>query len=246
MRQIAEYMQALFDALAHVHSHGIIHRDVKPTNFLYHRRHGKFLLVDFGLAQMAGKGGDDGAVLKPAKYRALSSGVRGRHTLGVRGYLSSREDKRRELIAARAGTRGFRAPEVLFKCVNQSPAIDIWSAGVILLSFLSGRSPFFLSNTDTDAIVELARTFGAKQLQEAARTFGKEMLIGRGCLKPGKDDRPFEEPMDLRKVCEGLRPADNPLDVDEVAYGFLRDCLTLDPMKRCSAQAALQHPFLVS
>ena len=205
MAQIAAYMYALTDALAHVHGQGIIHRDIKPTNFLYHRRHGKFLLVDFGLAQMAGKGGDAGAVRKPAKYKPPAKGPRGRHTLGVRGYRASADDKRRDLVAARAGTRGFRAPEVLLRCTNQSPAIDMWSMGVILLTFLSGRSPFFLSNTDTDAIVELARTFGAKELQQAAQSVGKEMLIGAGAAQSGKDPCPFEDPPDLREICERLR-----------------------------------------
>ena len=44
-------MGGLLRALAYVHSHGIIHRDVKPANFLFDRRHRKFALVDFGLAQ---------------------------------------------------------------------------------------------------------------------------------------------------------------------------------------------------
>eukprot|EP00501_MAST-03F_sp_TOSAG23-6_P002515 GSMAST32.ASY1.ANO1.2652.1 assembled CDS len=29
-----------------------------------------------------------------------------------------------------AGTPGFRAPEVLQKCINQTPKVDIWAAGV--------------------------------------------------------------------------------------------------------------------
>lgn len=46
-----EYMRNLFVALNHVHRLGIVHRDIKPANILYHRRTGRFSLVDFGLSQ---------------------------------------------------------------------------------------------------------------------------------------------------------------------------------------------------
>ncbi|KAA0194687.1 hypothetical protein HAZT_HAZT001600 [Hyalella azteca] len=42
--EVRDYLANLLAALQHVHSHGIMHRDVKPANFLY-------CLVDFGLAQ---------------------------------------------------------------------------------------------------------------------------------------------------------------------------------------------------
>ncbi len=35
------------------HDRGVIHRDVKPGNFLFHSQTGSFALVDFGLAQLA-------------------------------------------------------------------------------------------------------------------------------------------------------------------------------------------------
>ena len=41
------------------------------------------------------------------------------------------------LHAARAGTPGFRPPEVLLKCRRQTVAVDMWAAGVILLSILA-------------------------------------------------------------------------------------------------------------
>lgn len=48
---VRNYMRSLFTALQHVHAHKIIHRDVKPTNFLYSVETEQFTLLDFGLAQ---------------------------------------------------------------------------------------------------------------------------------------------------------------------------------------------------
>lgn len=49
--EIKLYIKNLLIALKYVHSKGIMHRDIKPGNFLFNREHKKFLLVDFGLAQ---------------------------------------------------------------------------------------------------------------------------------------------------------------------------------------------------
>ena len=43
-------MRQLLEALREVHSHGIIHMDVKPLNIIYDSNNGILRLLDFGLA----------------------------------------------------------------------------------------------------------------------------------------------------------------------------------------------------
>ena len=54
--------------------------------------------------------------------------------------------------ASRAGTPGFRAPEVLAKSILQSTKIDMWSAGVIFASLLTKRYPFFPFRSENDVV----------------------------------------------------------------------------------------------
>lgn len=70
----------------------------------------------------------------------------------------------------------------------------MWSAGVIFLSLLSGRYPFYKASDDLTALAQIMTIRGSKETIQAAKTFGKSIL----CSK--------EVPaQDLRKLCEKLR-----------------------------------------
>ncbi|VTJ77043.1 Hypothetical predicted protein [Marmota monax] len=319
-QEVREYMFNLFKALKRIHQFGIVHRDVKPSNFLYNRRLKKYALVDFGLAQgthdtkiellkfvqsetqqescsqnkshvitsnkislsgsapkeldqqstaktsvkrpyinaqiqlKQGKDGKEGSVglsvqrsvfgernfnihssishespavklvkqsktmdvisrklptkKKPVSTKVMNSGVIKKTASSYPANLTCdcyATDKvcsiclsRRQQVAPRAGTPGFRAPEVLTKCPNQTTAIDMWSAGVIFLSLLSGRYPFYKASDDLTALAQIMTIRGSRETIQAAETFGKSIL----CSK--------EVPaQDLRKLCERLRGRDS-------------------------------------
>ncbi|XP_069823759.1 cell division cycle 7-related protein kinase isoform X2 [Dendropsophus ebraccatus] len=305
-QEAKEYMYNLLKALRRIHQFGIVHRDVKPSNFLYNRRLKQYALVDFGLAQGTpdtqiellkvlqakkqgscsqsnlhtmsgnipvprevvlpsstkqsvkrhwshsqinpGNNGKEGLLggstqrsvfgernfnvhsvvpeanpekkIKPSKItEAASRKLPARKSVPAKNTSEGVARKaastgptsqtcecyardqvcniclaRSRQVAPRAGTPGFRAPEVLTKCPNQTTAIDIWSAGIIFLSLLSGRYHFFNAGDDMNALAQIMTIRGSRETVQAAKQFGKTVLCSKDL--PAKD---------LRALCEGLR-----------------------------------------
>ncbi|KKA29144.1 hypothetical protein TD95_004253 [Thielaviopsis punctulata] len=245
MRDISLYLNRLFTALVSVHEEQIIHRDIKPTNFLYNPETQHGVLVDFGLAEHQGVDG------KPCLCRENTEQRRER----IEAILASNpnhgplaypeKDTRPSRRANRAGTRGFRAPEVLFKCTEQTTKLDIWSVGVILLTIMSKRFPFFNSSDDVDALIEIATIYGSREMKRAG--------LLHGCVfettLPTIGTNGFSlEKIILWSTCRTEGGPDGkgvPLNKEELlAVDLLQKCMTLDPNRRLTAREALQHPFL--
>lgn len=137
-----------------------------------------------------------------------------------------------ELIAPRAGTPGFRAPEVLFKYLEQTTLIDIWSAGVIFACLLCGRYPFFRNIDDMTSLAEIITVLGSKRVKKAAKVLGKTLSFHSS-----------REPMDLKLLCERLRGNDSTFKAPDSAYDLLDKLLDPNPKTRWTASNAMQHKF---
>uniref|UniRef100_A0A182QFK9 non-specific serine/threonine protein kinase n=1 Tax=Anopheles farauti TaxID=69004 RepID=A0A182QFK9_9DIPT len=285
--EVQRYLQELLIALDWVHQHGVIHRDVKPGNFLRNSANGgSYMLVDFGLAQemkesalrqdMEGclaktKVGDAvattataavpctdatlddqvvpqqssvTAVRKPLK---LSNSMKtdltdvplacqikttadtiGKHLQPK--YRSSARARspyanylkrgalggaccnccgrpqvccnclvKPEMNAPRAGTPGYRAPEVLMRYPHQTTAIDVWAAGIIFLSLLSKVYPFFTNSDDSISLAEIIEVFGYERLDNTARALDRMLLIDK------KTTQGAIQPLSLRSLCQHFR-----------------------------------------
>ena len=243
---IQHYMKNLLVSIKSVHMQGIIHRDLKPNNFLYSAEQRRGILVDFGLAQKEPDGIPD---VEPKK-RCMRSKVTiplsrdGSSILyspnalnGLKkpapGYYLN--DTRNPMKANRAGTRGFRAPEVLFKYLHQSRSIDIWSIGVIYLCLLTRRYPFFNSPDDQDALIEIACIVGTNSLEKVA------LLCGR-TWKHSLPDVPAEHIgfEVLVKTLNSELSQQLPNEAFDLAYKLMNP----NWFERITIDDALEHPFL--
>ncbi|OAP58622.1 cell division control protein 7 [Fonsecaea erecta] len=247
INDMRHYFRCLLNGLAHVHKAGILHRDIKPTNFLYDHTKRQGVLVDFGLAERQGTDWQP-CLCTESRERRRDKFI---NSYAVQVLQSSPEqmstgypknDSRPSRRANRAGTRGFRAPEVLLKCTSQTTKIDIWSTGVILLTLLARRFPFFNSADDVDAMIEMASIFGRKKMQSVAAMHGQ--LFETNIETIGERGFTFEKIIIWASCREKEQDTLRPGEAQAVA--FLHGLLELDAGKRWSAREALQHEFLTS
>ena len=84
--------------------------------------------------------------------------------------------------ASRAGTAGFRSPEILMKHPNQTTAVDIWAAGAIFISLLSMRYPFFNAADDLTSLCQIITLLGSDMVINAGKCIGKQVTLSKDII----------------------------------------------------------------
>jgi eukaryotic-like serine/threonine-protein kinase len=160
LERILELSHQIVSALAAAHSHGIIHRDIKPPNIMV-TADGQIKVLDFGLAKVVQqqqnmeRAGEDQSQLSQTGVRA-----------GTVAYMSPEQLRTEEL--------DFRS--------------DIFSVGITLYELISGKNPY-KHKSEAETISATLTGSPSPLAHPATRIPPTLNAIVRKCLEKEKEQR---------------------------------------------------------
>jgi serine/threonine protein kinase len=137
--------QQMLCGLRHLHAHGVVHRDVKPSNLVVDS-FCRLKLCDLGLSRH----------MRDAAGGGVGGGGAGEEA-GFTDYVV---------------TRWYRAPELLLGSRRYTAKVDLWAAGCVVAELLA-RRPLFGGDDPSDMLVRIAAAVGAPSAAEAAALAGQ-------------------------------------------------------------------------
>uniref|UniRef100_A0AAF5CZS0 non-specific serine/threonine protein kinase n=1 Tax=Strongyloides stercoralis TaxID=6248 RepID=A0AAF5CZS0_STRER len=180
-KEIVEYAKNLFIALEYLHDRNIIHRDVKPGNFLYNRREKKYMLVDFGLSSFYKPIEEN--ILTPVQFNLdnrRSSTTKRKLSLNEMEVEGSHENniKRRNVDTIDERDQKYSTKvKNICNCYDQELMVDIWSAGCTILSIACQLPSFFRPADEFQALFQYACIVGTDDLKKAANYWNVDLII---------------------------------------------------------------------
>ncbi|MFT3921588.1 MAG: protein kinase [Myxococcales bacterium] len=189
-----------------LHAHGIVHRDLKPNNILvsdYRREDPHVKITDFGIsrwladepARLAAQDGDRGSNQTVSlRSGAAASGVRDlrEQSADAKRPHESHSSPQLTRTGAITGTPLYVAPELSERGAQLTPAVDVFSLGVVGYRLLMGRLP----HVEAPLLVRLAgrRIPSIAPVASVRDDLSPELSAAfDACLSPDPERRPGVE-----------------------------------------------------
>jgi cyclin-dependent kinase 8/11 len=223
-RTIKSILYQLLQGLVYLHRNWVMHRDLKPANIMV-TSSGKVKIGDLGLARLFHK-----------PLQSLFSG-----------------DK---VVV----TIWYRAPELLLGSRHYTPAVDLWAVGCIFAELLSLR-PIFKGE---EAKMDSKKTvpFQRNQMQKIVEIMGmpsKErwplltsmpefpqltsLMAGNAARYPRPQSDGLERWYHQTLNSNHYPVGSGPETPGAEGLSLLKQLLEYDPLKRLTAEKALEHPY---
>jgi len=169
LAEALKYALQIVDVLVKAHGAGIIHRDLKPANIMV-TAEGLVKVLDFGLAKLAERAGDDQLTQTLGRAPLTEAGA----IIGTAAYMSPEQAQGRPLDSRS----------------------DLFSFGAVLYEMIAGRRPFQGDNK-MSLLTALLRDEPAplRQVQEGTPA-ELDRIVSR-CLRKDPDRR-FQTAADLK------------------------------------------------
>ncbi len=164
--EIRYYLLHLLVALDHLHSCGIMHRDVKPRNVLIDRRataasHGRAFSGGAGSMYASATTSSSSFITSPLML--IDLGLADFYHPGTR-------------YNVRVASRHYKSPELLLgpSFGYYDYAIDLWGVGCILAGLMFRKEPFFRGKNNVDQLGVIIQVLGTTDLLKVVTTKSHE------------------------------------------------------------------------
>eukprot|EP01084_Bolivina_argentea_P102290 183260_1 len=230
------YVFELLSCIHHLCAKGYVHRDIKPSNFLYNHTHKKYMLIDFGMCQ---------------KQQHITT----QHTKDVQ-LINTNSARNTQLPPYfRNGTSGYRAPEIILATNNQDSRIDVYSAGLILASIMTGVNRIFTAQSDYQQLTQYINIYGLHQVYATAKILNRKIEI-RGLRKSVVQTQNHQNKIVnehgytfsywTKKRLIYLRQNDTHRKWSEDMYNLLDQLTAFNPFLRPTPSKALKNKLFLS